>query len=513
MALSMLSYALLSLCIYIVYLSTRRTGRLPPGPKGYPIVGNTFQLDPNRPWHTFVQWKKEYGDIVHFRLFNQDVILLNSAKAAGDLLDRRAANYSQRPRSVVAEYMTGGMLLVLINIGAKWRSMRRAAHEALNVRASTRYYPMQMREGIRLAMDLLESPEHCRDHVHRFTSSEITSLLYNNPPMQSSQDPVIAFLDSFIDTVSKATSPSTYLANHTPILEYVPESLAKWKRNSKEIYEYHEERFQSYFRTIKEKFICKTSEIGPSFCATLVESHARHGLDDNSSAWLAAMLYMAGYETTASTLGWLVLAMIRFPESQGRAQEELDHVVGRTRIPTLDDMENLPYLRAVVKEALRWRSPAPMGVFHASLEDDTYEGYFIPKNSYIIPNILAMNHDTTTYGPDPDEFRPERFLNNDDGTHKLSPPDTKDEGHYSFGFGRRICPGRHLTFNALLTFAITLWAVYLEPGKDAVGREEPLCVDDEGSGILSRPPPYKVTSKPRFPEAKELLKLANEEWS
>ncbi|ESK86630.1 cytochrome p450 [Moniliophthora roreri MCA 2997] len=109
----------------------------------------------------------------------------------------------------------------------------------------------------------------------------------------------------------------------------------------------------------------RKQEIGPSFCATLVESHAQHGLDDNSSAWLAAMLYMAGYETTTSTLGWLVLAMIHFPESQRKAQEELDHVVGRTRIPTLDDMENLPYLRAV---ALRWRSPAPMGVFHASLE-------------------------------------------------------------------------------------------------------------------------------------------------
>ncbi|ESK88109.1 cytochrome p450 [Moniliophthora roreri MCA 2997] len=438
MALNTLSYALLLLVICVVYFSTRRSGRLPPGPKGYPIVGNTFQLDPNRPWHTFVQWKKEYGDIVYFRLFNQDVILLNSAKAAGDLLDRRATNYSQRPRSIVAEYMTGGMLLVLINIGAKWRSMRRAAHEALNVRASTRYYPMQMREGIRLAMDLLESPEHCRDHVHRFTSSEIASLLYNNPPMESSQDPVISFLDSFIETVSKASSPGTYLANHIPILEFIPERLAKWKRQSKKIYEYHGERFQSYFRNIKEKLLRK-QDVGPSFCATLVESHERHGLDDHSSAWLAAMLYMAGYETTASTLGWLVLAMVRFPETQCKAQEELDSVVGRTRIPTLDDMENLPYLRAVVKEALRWRSPAPMGVFHASLEDDVYEGYFIPKNSYVIPNILAMNHDAATYGPDPDEFRPERFLN-DDGTHKPSPPDTKDEGHFSFGFGRRQVP-------------------------------------------------------------------------
>ncbi|ESK83160.1 cytochrome p450 [Moniliophthora roreri MCA 2997] len=502
---SILVCVALSLYVWVVYCNTRRIRKLPPGPKGYPIVGNTFQLDPSRPWNTFVEWKKMYGNIVHFRLFNQDVILLNTAKAAGDLLDRRAANYSQRPRSVVADYMSRGMFLVFMNIGEKWRAMRRATHEALNIRASTRYYPIQMREGIQLAMDLLESPEHCRDHVHRFTSSEIASLLYNNPPMASSQDPVISFLENFVNAVSLAASPGTYLANHVPILEYFPESLAKWKRKSKELYEYQSKEFQRYFLNVKEKVLQKQG-VGPSFCATLVETYVDHGLDDNSSSWLAAMIYMAAYETTASTMGWLILAMARFPEVQRKAQEELDNVIGRTRIPTLDDAENLPYLRAVVKEALRWRPPAPMSIFHASLEDDTYEGYFIPKNSYVIPNVLAMNHDAETYGPNPEEFRPERFLN-DDGTHTVSPPDTKNEGHYSFGFGRRICPGRHLAFNALLTFAIVLWSTHLKPED-----ESPLNTDDEGTGVLSRPPPYKISSAPRFPEAQELLKLAKEEW-
>ncbi|EEB93325.1 hypothetical protein MPER_08034 [Moniliophthora perniciosa FA553] len=94
-----------------------------------------------------------------------------------------------------------------------------------------------------------------------------------------------------------------------------------------------------------------------------------------------------------------------------------------------------------------------------------------------------MNHDTTIYGQDPDEFRPERFLN-DDGTHKESPSDTKDEGHHTFGFGHRICPGRHLATNALSTFAIILWAMHLEPGKDTQRNETVLSTDDEASGII-----------------------------
>ncbi|ESK87808.1 cytochrome p450 [Moniliophthora roreri MCA 2997] len=94
------------------------SSNLPPGPKGYPVVGSLFQLDLNRPWHSLAEWKKTYDDIVYLRLFNQDVIVLNSAKAAEDLLDRRAANYSDRPQMSAVEYLTGGLNIIAMNHGA-----------------------------------------------------------------------------------------------------------------------------------------------------------------------------------------------------------------------------------------------------------------------------------------------------------------------------------------------------------------------------------------------------------
>ncbi|EEB93326.1 hypothetical protein MPER_08035 [Moniliophthora perniciosa FA553] len=109
-------------------------------------------------------------------------------------------------------------------------------------------------------------------------------------------------------------------------------------------------------------------ETGANFCSMLVERHERHGMNDMESAWLAAVVLLAGIETTMTTLGWMILAMITFPEVQRKAQEELDRVVGRTKFPTSNDMENLPYMRALVKEALRWRPALPMGVFHMSLK-------------------------------------------------------------------------------------------------------------------------------------------------
>lgn len=84
---------------------------------------------------------------------------------------------------------------------------------------------------------------------------------------------------------------------------------------------------------------------------------------------------------------WFISALLVYPETQAAAHAELDKVVGRSRMPTFDDYDHLPYIRAMVKELLRWRPVAPTGVPHRSIQDDWYEGYFIPKGTMIISNI------------------------------------------------------------------------------------------------------------------------------
>lgn len=81
------------------------------------------------------------------------------------------------------------------------------------------------------------------------------------------------------------------------------------------------------------------------------------------------------------------MAMMLYPEVQRKAQEEIDRVIGIGRLPGPADREKLPYVEAVVKETLRWHPVAPMGLPHASTEDDVYQGYFIPKNSLLFANV------------------------------------------------------------------------------------------------------------------------------
>jgi cytochrome P450 len=169
--------------------------------------------------------------------------------------------------------------------------------------------------------------------------------------------------------------------------------------------------------------------------------------------------------------------MVAYPEVQRRAQTELDAVVGRDRLPTFADAPRLPYVCAIVREVLRWRPVAPLGVPHAAIKDDWYEGMFIPKGTVCIANIWHCNHDLAVFGEDADEFRPERHLDRQ-GELASGPVETNKAGHVTYGFGRRICVGKELANDSLfIDTSRMLWAANFERARGKDGKELPLDLD------------------------------------
>ena len=154
--------------------------------------------------------------------------------------------------------------------------------------------------------------------------------------------------------------------------------------------------------------------------------------------------------------------MVAHPEYQRRAQAELDAVVGRSRVPTFSDISSLPYMQAMVKEVLRWRPPFAFSIPHSTMEDDWYEGMFIPKGTTCLPNLWQCHHDPATYGDDAASFNPCRFLDSD-GKVTSGPAETRGEGHATYGFGKRSCMGSYVANDSLFIFmAISLWALNFE---------------------------------------------------
>ena len=178
-------------------------------------------------------------------------------------------------------------------------------------------------------------------------------------------------------------------------------------------------------------------------------------------------------------------AMIAHPDIQKHAQDELDAVVGRSRAPTFADAPDLPFIQALVKESLRWRPVAPFGIPHTTIKDDWYEGMFIPKGAIYMVNLWQCHHDSASYGPDAASFNSERFLDKH-GRLIPGPVGTRDDGHCTYGFGRRACVGKHAGNDLLfIDIATMLWAAHFECARDENGNKVP--VDTEtaiGLGTL-----------------------------
>ncbi|KAF5372138.1 hypothetical protein D9758_005075 [Tetrapyrgos nigripes] len=518
------------LCILTLYLfrTIRRniSVRYPPGPWGLPLLGNALQLPTVKPWHTLAKWKKTYGPLVYLNMAGQPMIILNSKKTVEDLLDRRAAKYSARPQFIVANVMTGGFSIIMLPVGERWRKMRRASDLALGFKNTVNYYTMQRNEAVFSAHSLLSDPDNWKSHIERTSSSTALSLMYDLPLIQSSQDPSIHWMNHYIHEVVTAMTPGAHLVEMLPFLQHLPWSLSKWRRDAEKFYEGFTTYFEERFRNIK-KLVESGQEQRPSFCVALAENQANSEMSDRECSWLAGAIYGAAHETTATSMMWFIFCMVLFPHIQTRAQEELDKVVGRSRLPSFADFKHLPYIHAVVKEirvprclfrisqnslkVLRWRTPVPMGVPHVNSEDDYYDGYYIPKGTICVPNTWSLHHDPDIYGPDVAKFRPERHLDETgqlkDGLLGLS------EGHYSYGFGQRICSGRHVANNSLfIAMATILWTMRLEGAKDSDGNVMlPDVNGEEENGILSRPPLFAITATPRFQDADTFIQEARDE--
>ncbi|EIN11999.1 cytochrome P450 [Punctularia strigosozonata HHB-11173 SS5] len=467
---------------------------------GLPLVGNLFQLSDDI-WFRFAEWKEAYGPIVYLNVAGQSVVVLNDHKTAADLLDRRASIYSDRPRNIVAsQILSGGLMIVFTPFNDVWKRMRRAAHEGLGKRTVPTFRVLQRKEALHLAFDLLTDPARWDQHTQRATASLVLSVLYGKPPIRNSGDPTIRRINEFTERLVRAAYPGAHLVEIFTWMKYLPSWMAKWKRDAQAWYKVDSAMFIDLFNSASKVKV--DGEEHDTFSTSVAEDRARHNLSNEESSWLSGTLYAAGAETTAAVMLYFMQAMVLYPEVQARAQEELDRVLAPGAAPTFDDYEQLPYIRAIVKESLRWKPIDPIGKL---MQDDWYEGYYIPKGSIVVGNVWSLNRDPEVYGADAADFNPGRHLNREGGF--VSIPDTKEESHVTYGFGRRICVGRHVANDSLfIEIATILWACKIEPIKDANGK--PVPIDADGfinTGLVVRPKPFQVSVKPRFESAAAVL--------
>ncbi|KAI7555005.1 hypothetical protein KC317_g13125 [Hortaea werneckii] len=180
--------------------------------------------------------------------------------------------------------------------------------------------------------------------------------------------------------------------------------------------------------------------------------------DFHEAAYAIGSSSFVAIATIGGPLHGFFLAIAHRPEWLGELQEEVDRVCG-DRLPAIEDIPNLPKLRATVKEVLRWRQSTPLGVPHEALEDDVYDGYLIKKGTMLHANHFLISREENLY-PKPNQFVPERWIDPSYPTYKEPLTEFPNlRGDISFGYGNRSCPGVDLTYFELCTlFGALAWS-------------------------------------------------------
>lgn len=244
-----------------------------------------------------------------------------------------------------------------------------------------------------------------------------------------------------------------------PFLARFPNAIAPWKHGL------GSKRGRGFFYALAEEAAKKPGH-EDSFVKHLFAAREKYTLDDEEISALSGNLFGAGSDTSSSTLITFVLACCAFPEALVPAYEELDRVVGPYRSPHFDDQPNLPYINALVKEVLRWRSVAIIGGQpHSPTQDDTYNGWLIPKGTWIQGNVWAIHHNERDF-PDPDQFNPRRYLPGSPENR----PFPGERGYMTFGWGRRVCSGQALAEQGTwVTIARLLWGFHIQKKRQPDG--------------------------------------------
>ncbi|EXC33897.1 Cytochrome P450 76A2 [Morus notabilis] len=434
-------------------------GRLPPGPRWWPVVGNIFQLD-RTPHKSFVKLAQTHGPIMTLWLGSMSTVVISSHEVAREMFKNHDMVLAGRKiyEAMKGEQSNEGSLITA-QYGPHWRMLRRLCTTEFFV--TSRLDAMQ---GVRArCIDRMvnfiddasahgTSPVDVGRFFFLMSFNLIGNLMFSKDLLDPKSERGAKFFFHAGKVMELAGKPN--VADFLPVLRWIdPQGIRrKTQFHVERAFEiaggFIKERTES---TKNEQKVVETNDKKDEredFLDVLLEFRG-NGVEEPSKFSSRTInvivfeMFTAGTDTTTSTLEWAMAELLHNPKTLNKVQSELRRTVGPNKKLDESDIENLPYLKAVIKETLRLHPPLPFLVPHMAMDSCKMLGYYIPKETQILVNVWAIGRDPKTW-ENPLEFKPERFLG----------PNMVDfKGHnfefIPFGSGRRMCPAVPLASRVL----------------------------------------------------------------
>ncbi|KAH9970773.1 cytochrome P450 [Russula compacta] len=386
--------------------------------------------------------------------------------------------YSDRPVIPFYNMMGWEWFLPTAKYGEPWRQGRKVLDRSLGPRATAAYRPVQEVKARVLLTRILASPDEWEAHIELLQGDLILAMTYGYE-VRGREDRMVEVPREMTELGSATVLPGALLVNDLPFLWHIPEWLPwfSYKPLARVGHDLGVEVVNAPIQFVRDSmYSVDVLRVARGYSTTIpcpgdLEQTEKLSGDERERA----------EETTVSAMMTIFLAMVLHPDIARKAQQELDAITGRDRLPTFEDRPRLPFVDAICKEVLRWQPVTPLGIPHATSEDDVYNGFLIPKGAIVVPNTWAILRDSANYS-EPEVFKPERFLD-PDGT-------LRDDSMLisAFGYGKRICPGRHFAESTLFIVVASVLSVFdIERGPDS--KDGHFNFSYTGA-IVSRPNPF-----------------------
>ncbi|XP_027701810.1 cytochrome P450 2G1-like [Vombatus ursinus] len=472
------------LAILIAWKRMHKAGKLPPGPTPIPFLGNLLQVRTDATLQSFMELSKKYGPVFTVYLGPRRVVVLCGHEAVKEALVDQAEEFSGRGQLASIDRNFEGHGVAMAN-GDRWRILRRFSLSILrDFGMGKRSIEERIQEEAGFLLEEFRktngAPIDPTFFLSRTVSNVISSVVFGSR-FDYEDKQFLHLLHLINESFIEMSTPWAQLYDmYSGIMQYLPGRHHKIYNLIEELKDFIASRVK-----INEASLDPNSprDFIDCFLVKMYQEKDNPQTEFNLKNLVLTTLnlFFAGTETVSSTLRYGLLLLMKYPEVGAKVQEEIDQVIGRHRLPKVEDRMQMPYTDAVIHEIQRVTDIVPMGVPHTVTRDTHFRGYILPKGTDIFPLIGSALRDPK-YFSKPEIFEPKHFLD-EQGCFK------KNEAFVPFASGKRVCLGEAMARMELFLYFTTILQSFslqsLVPASE-------IDITPKISGFGNIPPTYKL---------------------
>ncbi|XP_078166378.1 cytochrome P450 76M5-like [Carex rostrata] len=433
-----LSFLLIALTLFLLFtlsklFSSSYNTPLPPGPTPLPLIGNLLALD-DQPHHKFAHFAKVYGPVISLKLGLTTTIVVSSPKVAREVLQNKDQFFSARsvPDLMRACNQHNEVMTFLPSMSPLWKRDRAiCATNLFSVRSLERTREIRAQKARDITNIFRKKagyPICIGDLLFSGMLNMVSNVLFSQDVIDINSESRQEFTELIKETINEVGKPN--VSDFFPFLRFL--DLQHIRHNGAG----HYRRYCKFFDIIIDARLQYRTSNGKNygdFLDSLLDMVAESSITRREIPILLMELIGAGSDNISITVEWVMAELLHDPVAMAKAQAEVQQAFSSQTFGE-QDIINLPYLQAVIKEAMRLHPAVPLLPHKAMKDGVDVGGYIMPKGATVFVNTWAIGHNPQVW-KEPDVFRPERFLEKQIVFHG------KECEFLPFGSGRRSCPG------------------------------------------------------------------------